>query len=223
MKISDHAFTNSDADYNLVKALLLEIDTYPDADNNWDSGRMDWWRYNYHAEKGVDFFFVNAHYWKTETDQVIGLFISEYGKNDFFIVVHPDFQMIFSDILHWGLEFWARGKRKISTAVYTYDQQKIAQFMDAGFYEDGHEANVRTYNLQQYDFSYALDPAFKLLTFAEYGNYESRVKLVHNALITPITLRFVSVHCKARRAIGQNWIWLLSIPKARASPTAWGG
>jgi len=42
---------------------------------------MDWWRYNVHSEKGVDFFQANAHYWKTETDQIVGLFISEYFDN----------------------------------------------------------------------------------------------------------------------------------------------
>lgn len=185
MKITDSPFTNNDTEYNLIKELLLEIENHPDMDNRWDPGSMDWWRYNYHAEKGVDFFQANAHYWKTETDQVVGLFISEYGKDDFFIVVHPNFWALFSEILKWGLEFWARGKSKISTAVYTYDQQKIAWLMDASFYEDGHEANVRTYRLQHYDFSYDLKPNFKLLTFSEYGNYDSRVKLVHNAFNNP--------------------------------------
>ncbi|MCA9931291.1 MAG: GNAT family N-acetyltransferase [Anaerolineales bacterium] len=184
-KIIDYPFTNSNSEYNLIKKLLLEIETYPDVDNNWDPGRMDWWRYNYHAEKGVEFFQANAHYWKTETGQVVGLFISEYGRNDFFIVVHPNYWHLFSEILEWGLEFWAQGKSKISTSIYTYDQQKIARLMSAGFYEDGHEANVRTYMLQQYDFSYDLNPAFKLLSFSEYGNYESRVKLVHNAFNNP--------------------------------------
>jgi len=75
---------------------------YPDIDNNWDPGRMDWWRYNVHSEKGVDFFQANAHYWKTETDQIVGLFISEYGKDDFFIVVHPSFLALFSEVLNWG-------------------------------------------------------------------------------------------------------------------------
>ena len=186
MKITDCSFTNNDTEYNLIKKLLLDVETYPDFDNNWDPGRMDWWRYNVHAEKGGDFFQANAHYWKTETDQVVGLFISEYGKDDFFIVVHPSFwapsfSALFSKVLNWGLEFWARGKPKISTEVYTFGQQKIAQLIAAGFYEDGHVENVRTYTLGQYDFSYDLKSGFKLLSFSDYGNYESRVKLVHNA------------------------------------------
>jgi ribosomal protein S18 acetylase RimI-like enzyme len=185
MKITDYSFTNNDTEYNLIKEFLLEIETYPDIDNNWDPGRMDYWRYNVHAEKGVDFFQANARYWKTETDQVVGLFISECGKDDFFIVVHPSFWALFSEVLNWGLEFWARGKTKISTDVYTFGQQKIKQLIAAGFYEDGHVENVRTYPLGQYDFSYDLKPGFKLLSFSDYGNYESRVKLAQNAFNNP--------------------------------------
>jgi ribosomal protein S18 acetylase RimI-like enzyme len=185
MKITDFSFTNNDTEYNLIKKLLLEIENHPDIDNSWEPGRMDWWRYNAHAEKGVDFFQANAHYWKTETDQIVGLFISEYGKDDFFIVVHPSFMALFPEVLNWGLEFWARGKAKIHTAVYSHGQQKIEQLMAAGFYEDGHEENVRTYTLRQYDFSYDLRLDFKLLSFSEYGNYESRVRLVRNAFNNP--------------------------------------
>ncbi|MFC1975592.1 GNAT family N-acetyltransferase [Chloroflexota bacterium] len=185
MKITDCSFTNSDTEYNLIKEFLLEVEPYPDFDDNWNPGRMDWWRYNVHSEKGVDFFQANAHYWKTETGQVVGLFISEYGGDDFFILVHPSFLALFSEVLKWGFEFWARGKTKISTSVFTYDQKKVEQLTAASFYEDGHESNVRTYTLRQYDFSYDLQQGFELLSFPEYGNYESRVKLVHNAFDNP--------------------------------------
>ena len=181
MKITDCLFTNTDAEYNLIKELLLEIESYPDIDNNRDPARMDYWRYNVHAEKELDFFEDNAHYWKTKTNKVVGLFISEYGKDDFFIVIHPNFWELFPEILNWGLEFWARGKTKISTDIYTFGQQKIKQLLAAGFYEDRHVENVRTYTLEKYDFSYELKPGFKLMSFSEYGNYVSRVKLVHNA------------------------------------------
>lgn len=185
MKITDHSFTNTDAEYKLIKALLLEIENYPELDNNWEPGRMDSWRYAAHVGKGIDFFEAKAHYWKTEMNQVIALFISEYGKDDFFLVLHPDFWELFPQVLNWGLKVWAQGKTKISTDVYTYAEQKIKQLLAAGFYEDGHVENVRTYLLQNYNFSYTLKPNFKLMSFADYGNYESRVKLVQNAFNNP--------------------------------------
>lgn len=181
MTITEHSFTNSDAEYSLLKDFLLDLENYPDVDKNWDLARLDWWRFGVHAEKGVDFFQANAHYWTTDAGRAVGLCISEYGETDFFIVVHPDFPALFSDVLQWAAACWGRGKGKITTAVFTYDQHKIARLLAAGFVEDGHEANVRTYDMQQYDFSYDLQPGFQLLTFPAYGNYDSRVKLVHNA------------------------------------------
>ena len=181
MSITDRAFTNSDREYNLIKALLSEVEADPDLDDNWDAGRMDWWRYNVHAEKTVDFFRANAHYWMTDTDRIVGLFISEYGGDDFFIVVHPRFSALLPDVLNWGLEVWGRGKTRISTSVFTYDQQKVEQLLAAGFREDGHESNVRTYALPGYDFSYDLMTGCRIMTFQEYGDYDSRVKLVREA------------------------------------------
>ena len=139
MKIVDGPFTNTDAEFEHIKQLLLDIEAHPEIDNNWNPGRMDWWRYSIHAEKDAAFFRANAHYWKTDADQIVGLFISEYGKDDFFIVVHPQFLTLYTEILAWGLDIWAPGKAGISTAVFTYGHQKIQQLLAAGFAEDGHE------------------------------------------------------------------------------------
>lgn len=185
MKITDHPFTNSDSEYARVKELLLEIETYPEIDNNWEPGRMDWWRYNSHAEKDVAFFQANCHYWQTESGQVVGLFITEYGRDDFFIVIHPHHWDLFPEVLKWGLDVWAVGKSKITTDIYTFGQEKINRLKAAGFYEDGHVENVRVYPFAQFDFSYELKADFKLMSFAEFGNYESKVELVRNAFGNP--------------------------------------
>ena len=185
MTITDRSFTNSDREYHLIKGLLSEVEAYADVDNNWDTGRMDWWRYNVHAEKAVDFFRENAHYWITDTDRVGGLFISEYGGDDFFFVVHPGFSALAPEVLKWGQGIWGQGKTKISTSVFIHDRQKVEQLMAAGFREDGHESNVRMYSLRRYDFSYDLMPGCRMLTFQEYGDYNSRVKLVQDAFGNP--------------------------------------
>jgi len=125
MKITDRSFTNSDREYHLVRAFLSEVAARPDLDDNWDAGRMDWWRYNLHAERPVDFFRANAHYWITDTDRVVALFISEYGGDDFFTVVHPTFSALFPEVLNWGLRIWGQGKTKISTSVVTSDRGEV--------------------------------------------------------------------------------------------------
>jgi hypothetical protein len=112
---------------------------------------MDWWRHNVHAEKGLAFFKANAHYWMEDTHRVVGLFISEYGGHDFFVVVNPDFSVLLPETLNWGLRAWGQGKTKISTSVFTHHRGKIGALMAAGFREDGHESNVRTYDLRVFD------------------------------------------------------------------------
>ena len=52
MNITDYSFTNNDAEYDLIKQLLLEIEAYPEMDNNWEPGRMDWWRYDSMSKRG---------------------------------------------------------------------------------------------------------------------------------------------------------------------------
>lgn len=181
MNITAYPFSNDDTEFELIKKLLLEIETYPTIDNNWDPARMDYWRYNYHSQKEIGFFQEHARYWQTESGQVVALVISEYGRNDFFIVIHPNHWDIFSDLLNWAVTVWGKDKAKISTDIYTYGSQKIEHLLAAGFYEDGHVENVRTYSLREFDFTYDLKSGFKLMSFSEYGNYESRVKLVQNA------------------------------------------
>ena len=89
MTITEHSYTNSDVEFNLIKDFLFDLSDYPEVDLNWDAGRMDWWRYSIHAEKELDFFQANAHYWRSDSGKVVGLFISEYGRDDFFALVQP--------------------------------------------------------------------------------------------------------------------------------------
>jgi len=75
---------------------------------------MDWWRYNVHAEKDADFFRAHAHCGITDTERVVGLFISEYGGDDFFTVVHQSFSTLIPEVLNRGLGIW--GKKRPRSA-----------------------------------------------------------------------------------------------------------
>ena len=70
----------------------------------------------------------------------------EYGRNDFFIVVHPNHWELFPEILNWGVNIWGKGKNKISTEIYTFGQQKIEQFLAAGFHAADGRRHRRTRN-----------------------------------------------------------------------------
>ncbi len=185
MKVSDYAFRNKDDEYKLIKDFLLEVDSIENFDNNWDPGRMDWWRYNVHSDKKEDFFVKNAHYWKTEDNTVVALLISEYGANDLFFVVHPDYYKLFPEVISWGLNNSVKKNKKVIAPIFTTDPKKIAYLEEAGFVKDKHESNIRFYDLSNYDYSFTLKEGFKLLQFSEYNNYKSRVELVQNAFENP--------------------------------------
>ena len=79
----DFVYSNTEEEYERIKKFLTCVQVVSGYDNNWDVSRLNWWRYSYHAQKDVSFFRENAHYWADGNGEVTGLFISEYGKNDF--------------------------------------------------------------------------------------------------------------------------------------------
>jgi len=180
----DKQFTNTEKEYSEIKDFLERMKEIRDFDDCWDPGRMDWWRYNYHAEKLVDFFMENTHYWK-DGDKVIGLFISEYGKNDFFAVADPSYENLLTEILEWGEKVWAEDKDEIITSIFSYDKDKINSFKDRNYVEAGQDGNLYFYDLTDYDFEYELKSGFEIKTFFEYRNYEQRVEVARNSFNNP--------------------------------------
>ena len=62
----------------------------------WESGRMNFWRYNVHADKDPEgpFFRENVHVWRAEDGAMVALFISEYGGDAIFIEVMPEYRAL---------------------------------------------------------------------------------------------------------------------------------
>lgn len=110
MTYTDFDYKNSDSEFKRVKGFLTELQSYEDHDNNWDPGRFDWWRYSYHHDKDEAFFEANVHYWTLEEGAVVALAISEYGKDDLFIVVHPEHKELYDPVIKWSIECFGKDK-----------------------------------------------------------------------------------------------------------------
>ena len=177
----DYIYNNTDEEYTRVKAFLTRVQVIPGYDNNWDVGRLNWWRYNIHSQKDTAFFQENAHYWADERGEVTGLFISEYGRNDFFALAAPEREGLLREILDWTQEVWGASRQEISTSVFDIDEGKISALLSAGYVKDCHESNVRYYDLTDYDFAYDLKEGYKIVSFQEFGDYEQRLNTVRNA------------------------------------------
>ena len=174
-------YRNTDEDFSEVKDFLIALETLENHDNNWDASRFDWWRYSYHYDKDQTFFSKNVQYWRDSDDKVVGLAISEYGRNDIFIVVHPQHKTLYDEIIDWCLNEFSKGKEEIYTTIFLIDSYKIQKLNESGFVKGRHDNNVRTYDLTNYECSYNLPDGYKLLSFSECMNFESKQALICDA------------------------------------------
>lgn len=181
MKFIDYPYKNTDLEFERIKKFLTELQYFENHDNNWDPSRFDWWRYSYHHDKEEEFFVGNAHHWTLETGEIVGLAISEYGKNDIFIIVHPDYQLLYDPVIDWCKNVFGEGKEEIVTTIFLNDTRKIEKLEQAGFIKTRHDNNVRTYDLNDYDFEYNLPDGFRIENFSDHYYYDSKIELICNA------------------------------------------
>ena len=134
MTVNDNAYTNTDTEYHEICEFLNKLSTR-DPFMHWESGRMNFWRYNVHADKEQDdrFFSDNMHVWRSDTQEIVGLCISEYGNHDLFIEVMPEYHGIYPDIFRWIENAWATTRTAIEVDVFSGDTQKIHRLEAQGF------------------------------------------------------------------------------------------
>ena len=172
MNTSDAVYTNTDEEYQEICDFLDALST-KDPCMLWESGRMNFWRYNVHADKDPDgpFFRENVHVWRAENGAMVALFISEYGEDDFFIEVMPEYREVYPDIFRWIDDHWATTRTDIEIDMYGDDEEKIRRLEAQGFRFKCHFENQRTYDLDALDLAYALEEGFTVQAFSESLNY----------------------------------------------------
>jgi mycothiol synthase len=186
MSIHDIAYGNTDEEYHEICDFLNALST-KDPFMHWESGRMNYWRYNIHANKDPHdrFFRDNVRVWRTHAQDIVGLCISEYGGNDLFIEVLPEYHSIYPDMFRWIDTAWAVTRSAIEIDVFRGDTQKIHRLETQGFSFMYHFENKRTYDLDQIDLSYTLEEGFTIQTFSASLDFAGRVALVQSAFENP--------------------------------------
>lgn len=186
METTDHDYTNTDEEYHEICEFLNKLST-KDPFMHWESGRMNFWRYSVHANRARDdqFFRDNVHIWRSDAREIVGLCISEYGENDLFIEVLPEYQGIYPDIFDWIHTHWAATRTTIEIDVFSQDTQKIRRLEAQGFSFGCHFENKRIYDLERADLGYKLEEGFTIQAFSESLDFASRVALVQSAFDNP--------------------------------------
>lgn len=182
MSIHNTAYGNSDEEYQQICDFLNEL-SKKDPFMLWESGRMNFWRYNVHANKDPQdwFFRDNVRVWRADNQKIVGLCISEYGRSDIFIEVLPAYHRIYPDIFHWIETTWAANREVIEIDVFGDHAPKIDLLKENGFVLECHSENKWIYDLEQMDLGYRLEEGFIIQTFSESLDYSGRVALVQGA------------------------------------------
>ena len=186
MKITGRAYSNTDEeDHGLCD--FLNALSKKDPFVLWDSGRMSSWRYDLHANKDPRdrFFRDNAHVWRTSNQEIVGLCISEYGRNDLFIEVMPEYHGIYPDMFHWIDTTWAATRSTIEIPTFRDDTDKIQRLEAQGYSFLRHFENKRSYDLERIDLGYTLEQGFTIETFSASLDVAGRVALVRSAFENP--------------------------------------
>jgi len=186
MKITDHDYSNTDEEYHEICAFLNRLSAQ-DPFMHWESGRMNFWRHGVHANKAreAQFFRDNVHLWRSDAHEIVGLCISEYGKDDIFIEVLPAYRGIYADIFAWINNHWAATRTTIEIDVFSGDTEKIRLLEAQGFSFAYHFENKRTYDLERMDLGYTLEAGFSIQSFSESLDFARRVALVQSAFDNP--------------------------------------
>jgi len=181
MSISDADYSNTDKEYRAICDFLNNLST-KNPFMMWESGRMNFWRYSVHAKKERQdpFFRDNVHVWR-DGQRIIGLCISEYGRNDLFIEVLPEYLHIYPEIFRWVEKIWGNTRELIEVDVFGDDTQKINRLKVQGFAFMSHVENKRIYDLDQIALGYHLEAGFTIQTFSEFPDYAGKVALVQSA------------------------------------------
>ena len=181
MNVKRTEYNNSDKQYSEIMNFLSEVEK-TDSELFWDTGRMIFWRHAIHGKKneGDVFFAENVKLW-VENGRVIGLCISEYGRDDMFVIVLPSHTEIYDDMFDWIESTWGKDKECIEMDVSENDADKIKLLEKHGYQLKMHYENLRTYDMKTIDLSYKLEDGFTIQAFYENMNFESRVEVVKSA------------------------------------------
>lgn len=181
MKVKQHSYDNTDKQYFEIINFLTELGKIDD-NTMFESGRMNFWRHSVHGRKAKDdiFFKQNVMVFK-DNDKIVGVCISEYGRNDIFLEVHPDYISIYNNMFEWVENSWAKDKEEVEIDVFSNDSQKIEVLIEHGYTFKEHTENLRYYDMDKADFDYELKEGYKIQAFYENMNYESRVEVVKSA------------------------------------------
>lgn len=170
MEIVNEKYIDTVENFNKVHTFLNQMVTRTGKLQTWEFVRFEFWKWR-EATKSTDADFMenNAHLWKNEAGEVVGLFISESGGEFFSLIVHPDYQQIAKEMAAWAKNVWGKDKMKLNTDCYEHSLE-VQALLDCGFVRDSVIGNTRRYDLQHTAYTVSLEEGFSVQDMTETVN-----------------------------------------------------
>ena len=181
MSITNEKYIDSFENFNVVHAFMRKVFTLTGKPQTWEFVRLEFWKTR-EASKNADPNFMenNAHLWKNESCEIVGLFISESGGSYFSLIVHPDYPEIAKEMIFWTKNVWGKDKKKLNTDCYEHSME-VGALLNSGFVRDRQIANTRRYDLENKEYTVTLEEGFSIRCITEAPNYVGKSESIQRA------------------------------------------
>jgi mycothiol synthase len=213
MKFHDEQFEDTERQFDEMRCLIIESYGVYRWPRNWLIGRMEDWKFggnSVHLKENPHFFQDNAHLWYGENGRLVGLAVSEYGKNSIYTFAHPDYPAVEPVMIPWIIDVWANEKPQLEMFAYTSDQPRQKHFAEFGLEDFKEEGWMREYDLENPLDDVPLSSGFRIERLCENKNYESLLSAVNAAFDRPLKLPMEWLKSKLLKAPSMSEEWQLS-------------
>jgi len=179
--ISHSRYLDNNLDFWEIRDLLVDNFARKWKFDIWDFCRLETWRYRIHSliiRKDPDFLSGLAELWRDESGKLIGVAISEYGKNDIFIFSRFGFEFIEQEILEWIDKQWLPDRDRVETFCNSEDKEKKSLLTKFGYAFKESAGHAYKYDLNQVQLDYTLEAGYKVQDITEDRNFEGRAEAI---------------------------------------------
>jgi mycothiol synthase len=179
-----------EADYQRVRALLIESYALTGTLHNWGVDCWDWFRYNgkvFDEIANARSWEQEVRLWETQEGQLVSVVIPD--GDEVSLHVHPHHRALEEEMLGWAERHHQAGgpsgadRGPLSLFVYDYDRERQALLQARGYRNLGHDGYLRRRSLDRPFPAFGVPPgvALRSLVATDHADLEKRAAVANSA------------------------------------------
>ena len=180
--ISHNRYLDNNLDFWEMRELLVDNYARKWKFDIWDFCRLETWRYRIHSLKireNPDYLTGLAELWRDENGQLIGVAISEYGKNDIFIISRFGYEFIENEILDWIDKEWSKDRDLVETHCNSVDEARKELLTLFGYAFKELSGHAYKFDLNRVQLDYALEAGYRVQDITVDRNFAERARAIY--------------------------------------------